>query len=80
MLSRKISVTWETLAHGVCILIEWDEIKTIEHMRIYNMYKPTFVFYGRNIVDVDKLHEIGFVVYAIGKPLNPWLLGMRDVP
>jgi UDPglucose 6-dehydrogenase len=44
------------------------------------MYKPTFVFYGRNIVDVDKLHEIGFVVYAIGKPLNPWLLGMRDVP
>jgi hypothetical protein len=34
------------------------------------MMKPSFVFDGRNILDVDVLREIGFVVYAIGKPLD----------
>jgi UDPglucose 6-dehydrogenase len=34
------------------------------------------VFDGRNIVDVKKLRDIGFIVYSIGKPLDPWLKGM----
>ncbi len=32
------------------------------------MEKPAFLFDGRNILDHDKLREIGFEVYAIGKP------------
>jgi UDPglucose 6-dehydrogenase len=32
------------------------------------MVKPAFIFDGRNILDHQKLHEIGFNVYAIGKP------------
>ena len=41
------------------------------------MQKPAFVFDGRNIVDPEKLRDIGFIVYAIGKPLDQWL---RDMP
>jgi UDPglucose 6-dehydrogenase len=31
------------------------------------MYKPAFVFDGRNILDAGKLHAIGFEVKGIGK-------------
>jgi UDPglucose 6-dehydrogenase len=37
------------------------------------MCKPAFVFDGRNILDHEKLREIGFIVYALGKPLDPFL-------
>jgi UDPglucose 6-dehydrogenase len=65
-------------AHGVCILTEWDEFKTLDYKKIYdNMQKPAFVFDGRNVVNADKLREIGFIVYSIGKPLDAWL---KDMP
>ncbi|TKY55044.1 UDP-glucose 6-dehydrogenase 1 [Spatholobus suberectus] len=64
-------------AHGICVLTEWDEFKTIDYQRVYdNMQKPAFVFDGRNILNVDKLREIGFIVYSIGRPLDQWLKNM----
>ncbi|KAL2322095.1 hypothetical protein Fmac_026474 [Flemingia macrophylla] len=58
-------------AHGICILTEWDEFKSIDYQRVYeNMRKPAFVFDGRNILNVDKLREIGFILYSIGRPLE----------
>ncbi|CAK9177737.1 unnamed protein product [Ilex paraguariensis] len=80
---KQVSVVWDAYtatkdAHGVCILTEWDEFKTLDYQRIYdNMQKPAFIFDGRNIVNVDKLREIGFIVYSIGKPLDAWL---KDMP
>ncbi|KAF3444842.1 hypothetical protein FNV43_RR14535 [Rhamnella rubrinervis] len=80
---KQVSVVWDAYeatkdAHAVCILTEWDEFKTLDYQRIYdNMRKPAFIFDGRNIIDVDKLREIGFIVYSIGKPLDPWL---KDMP
>ena len=55
-------------AHAIAILTEWDEFKEYDWQRIYdNMKKPAFLFDGRNILDHDRLEEIGFVVYTIGK-------------
>jgi UDPglucose 6-dehydrogenase len=57
-------------AHGVAILTEWDEFKTLEFKKIHEgMNKPAFVFDGRNILPHAKLREIGFKVFAIGKPV-----------
>ena len=65
-------------AHGICILTEWDEFRKLDYKRIYDeMQKPAFVFDGRNVVDPQKLREIGFIVYSIGKPLDQWL---KDMP
>ena len=65
-------------AHAVCILTEWDEFRTLDYKRMFDaMHKPAFIFDGRNVVDPAKLREIGFVVYAIGKPLDDWL---KDMP
>mmetsp|Transcript_329 Transcript_329/g.309 ORF Transcript_329/g.309 Transcript_329/m.309 type:complete len:472 (+) Transcript_329:57-1472(+) len=56
-------------AHAVAILTEWDEFKQLNFHEIYSvMSKPAFVFDGRNILPHDQLREIGFDVYAIGKP------------
>lgn len=64
-------------AHALCILTEWDEFKSLDFQKIYdNMPKPAYLFDGRNVLDVGKL-QIGFIVYSIGKPLDPWL---KDMP
>lgn len=61
-------------AHGLAVLTEWDEFKKYDYERIYNtMMKPAFIFDGRNLLDHDKLREIGFIVYALGKPLDPFI-------
>ena len=39
------------------------------YSKIFNaMVKPAFIFDGRNILDHKRLYEIGFNVYAVGKP------------
>ena len=55
-------------AHAVAVLTEWDEFVSYDWKAIYtNMYKPAFVFDGRNILDAEKLTSIGFQVKGIGK-------------
>lgn len=56
-------------AHAIAVMTEWDEFKTLDFKAIYDsMAKPAFIFDGRNILPHGKLEEIGFEVYAIGKP------------
>lgn len=55
-------------AHAIAILTEWDIYKTLDYKKIYkSMEKPAFLFDGRNILDHQKVYEIGFNVYPIGK-------------
>ncbi len=56
-------------AHAVAVLTEWDEFKDLDFQKIHHgMLKPAFLFDGRNILPHAKLKEIGFRVFAIGKP------------
>jgi UDPglucose 6-dehydrogenase len=55
-------------SHAVAVVTEWDEFRTLDFARIYQaMTKPAFVFDGRNILPADRLRELGFRVYAIGR-------------
>ncbi|MGE4287698.1 MAG: UDP-glucose 6-dehydrogenase [Salinivirgaceae bacterium] len=55
-------------AHAIAILTEWDEFKDYDWQRIYNnMMKPAFVFDGRNILDKQKLEQIGFRYFGVGR-------------
>ena len=57
------------------MLTEWDEFKALDFERIYaSMMKPAFIFDGRNLLDRAKLRGMGYIVYALGKPLEPFLL------
>ncbi len=54
-------------AHAIAILTEWDEFKAYDWQKIYDhMLKPAFIFDGRNILDGEKLKQIGFHYQAIG--------------
>jgi UDPglucose 6-dehydrogenase len=56
-------------AHAIAVLTEWDLYKDLDYEKIYNeMEKPAFIFDGRNILDHQKLFNIGFNVYPLGKP------------
>ena len=55
-------------AHAVLIMTEWDEFRDLDFQRIFaGMFKPAFIFDGRNILDMKTLREIGFKVRGIGK-------------
>ena len=62
-------------AHAVAVLTEWKEFRALDWAAIYEvMKKPAFVFDGRNVLDHDALRALGFIVYAVGKPLDAFLL------
>jgi UDPglucose 6-dehydrogenase len=55
-------------SHAIAILTEWEEFKTYDWQLIHNMVlKPSFIFDGRNILNVNLLDKIGFQIYSIGK-------------
>jgi len=55
-------------AHAIALLTEWDEYRELDYECIYDsMANPAFLFDGRNVLDHEKLYEIGFNVFAIGK-------------
>ena len=56
-------------SHAIAVLTEWDLYKDLDYKRIYDsMETPAFLFDGRNILDHEKLFEIGFSVFRIGRP------------
>ena len=56
-------------SHAIAIITEWELYKSLDYERIFDaMTKPAFLFDGRNIADHQRLFEIGFNVYPIGKP------------
>lgn len=55
-------------AHGIAIVTEWDEFKTLDYARIFaTMVKPACLFDGRNILDLAALKELGFRAHGVGK-------------
>ncbi len=56
-------------AHALAVLTEWDAYRDLDWEGIYEgMFKPAFLFDGRNILNRAKLTDLGFRVYGIGKP------------
>ena len=55
-------------AHAIAVMTEWDEFKTLDVSKIYSkMYRPAFVFDGRNILDRKLYAQTGFEIHAIGR-------------
>jgi UDPglucose 6-dehydrogenase len=56
-------------AHALAVLTEWDAYRSLDYRTMFeSMEKPAFLFDGRNILDHQALHDIGFNVFPIGKP------------
>jgi UDPglucose 6-dehydrogenase len=62
------AVTAADKAHGIAILTEWDQFRHLDWQQIHDqMFKPAFLFDGRNVLDHAALRALGFHVYAVGK-------------
>jgi UDPglucose 6-dehydrogenase len=56
-------------ASAIVLVTEWEIFKTLDYESIFRrMKKPAFIFDGRNILNRRQLFDIGFNVYAVGKP------------
>jgi UDPglucose 6-dehydrogenase len=56
-------------AHCIALMTAWDEYQSLDYQKIFDsMEKPAFIFDGRNHLDHQKLFDIGFNVFPIGKP------------
>jgi UDPglucose 6-dehydrogenase len=54
-------------AHAIAILTEWDEFILYDWERVHNkMLKPAFIFDGRNVLNKNRLEEMGFTYSGIG--------------
>lgn len=55
-------------SHAVAVLTDWLQFRELDYARIFvGMVKPAVVFDGRNCLDHERLEELGFGVYAVGK-------------
>jgi len=55
-------------AHAICVMTEWDEFQTLDYAKLYaSMAKPAYLFDGRSNLNHDKLKDIGYEVFSIGK-------------
>jgi UDPglucose 6-dehydrogenase len=58
-------------AHGIAVLTEWDEFRDLDPAQLFeSVFKPAFMFDGRNLLDHAAYRRAGFEVYAIGKGLE----------
>ena len=56
-------------SHAIAVITEWPQFKDLDFQMIFDrMEKPAFIFDGRNILDHQRLFEMGFNILSIGKP------------
>ena len=52
----------------IAIMTEWDEFKDYDWEKIYKRtIKPTYIFDGRNILEIEKIKKIGFNYIGLGR-------------
>ena len=65
-------------ASAIALLTEWESYQRLDYTRIYEAMKhPAFLFDGRNLLDIDRLHAIGFNVYPVGRPARVHFQGSQ---
>jgi UDPglucose 6-dehydrogenase len=56
-------------AHAIAVMTEWELYRSLDWEKIHaSMEKPAFMFDGRNLLDHQRLFEVGFNVFPIGLP------------
>jgi UDPglucose 6-dehydrogenase len=54
-------------ADALIIVTEWNEFRTPNFSRIKEMLKEPVIFDGRNLYDLDKMKELKFNYYSVGR-------------
>ncbi|MCB0724995.1 MAG: UDP-glucose/GDP-mannose dehydrogenase family protein [Ignavibacteriae bacterium] len=54
-------------ADALLIFTEWNEFRNPDFAQLKSLLKEPVIFDGRNIFSLDKMEELGFVYYSIGR-------------
>lgn len=54
-------------AEALLLLTEWNEFRNPDFEKISSLLKNKIIFDGRNIFEVKKMEELGFVYHSIGR-------------
>lgn len=54
-------------ADALLIVTEWNEFRNPDFGKIKQLLKEPLIFDGRNLYDLDKMNELNFVYYSIGR-------------
>ena len=54
-------------AEALVILTEWDEFKQIDLLKVKKLLKEPVIFDGRNIYELEKMKELGFTYFSVGR-------------
>ena len=54
-------------ADALVIMTEWNEFRSLDLPRIKNIMNNAFILDTRNIVDMSKLSELGFIYDNVGR-------------
>ncbi|MCX7874999.1 MAG: UDP-glucose/GDP-mannose dehydrogenase family protein [Melioribacteraceae bacterium] len=54
-------------ADALLILTEWNEFRNPDFNKMKSLLKNHLIFDGRNIFDLEKMEELGFTYYSIGR-------------
>ena len=55
-------------ADGLAIVTEWQDYRTPDFSKLKSTMKQPVIFDGRNLYDCEKMKELGFAYYSIGRP------------
>ncbi len=66
-------------ADALFILTDWQEFKGIDLVLTKSLLKNPVIFDGRNLLDMDVVQDLGFLLFAVGRQTNGLLeLQKRD--
>lgn len=54
-------------AYALLIFTEWNEFRNPDFAQVRSLLKEPLIFDGRNIFSLEKMEELGFVYYSIGR-------------
>ncbi len=55
-------------ADALLLITEWNEFRTPNFEKIKSLLKEPVIFDGRNVYDIQRLQELGFDYFSIGRP------------
>lgn len=58
-------------ADALAIVTEWAEFRQPDFDKIIHLMRTPVLFDGRNIYSPEKMHQLGFTYYSIGRPTLP---------
>ena len=59
-------------ADALIIATEWSEFRNPNFDRISNALKDKLIFDGRNLFNLDKMQDLGYTYYSIGRKTIKW--------